>query len=108
MAHVGVPIQERRRRQRVVLDLDLGLSLRAAGRSDRVESTVDYAQVVREAKGLVESGSFRLVEAMAEAVATQVLSRFRADRIRVRVRKFSVPGTDSVGVELVRFRKSGR
>ena len=104
-AHVGVPVEERQNRQSLVLDLEMGLDLASAGRSDRVDQTVDYAAVARQVKQLVEAGSFRLVEAVAEQAAQAVLRSFRADWVRVRVRKFSVPGAASVGVEVTRGKR---
>lgn len=103
-ARVGVPERERRRQQMVLIDLRLALDLRKAGRSDRVEETVDYAGVARRVKQLVEGRPFRLVEAMAESAAREVLARFKVRRVRVRVRKFSVPGAVSVGAEITRGR----
>ena len=101
-AHVGVPDAERRKRQKILIDLDLELDLRKAGRSDRVELTVDYAAVAREVKKLTEGGPFVLAETIAEATADRVLAKFDVERVTVRVRKFSVPGTSSVGVEITR------
>jgi len=86
----------------VLVDLELNLDLRKAGRSDRVEHTVDYAAVAREVKRLVEDRPFILVEAMAESAARLIAKKFRVKSVRVRLRKFSVPGTKSVGVEIVR------
>ena len=101
-AHVGVPESERRRKQKVLIDIELGLDLQEAGRGDQVKATVDYAAVVRQVKEVVEGGSFKLVEAMAEKIADAVLWNFRPVSVRVRIRKFSVPGTASVGVEIKR------
>ncbi len=101
-AHVGVPAAERKKRQKILLDIELGLDLRRAGRSDRVEETVDYAAVAREVKELAEGGPFKLAETIAEAAAERVLALFKVDQVTVRVRKFSVPGTTSVGVEITR------
>ena len=101
-ATVGVPEWERRKRQKILIDLELGLDLKKAGRSDRVEQSVDYAAVAREVKKLAESRPFMLVEAMAESAAGLLLKRFRVRTATVRVRKFSVPGTASVGVEIQR------
>ena len=103
-AHVGVPSAERRKRQKILIDLALALDLRKAGRSDRVELTVDYAAVAREVKKLAEGRPFVLAEAIAEAAADRVLERFKVDQVTVRVRKFSVPGTARVGVEITRSR----
>ena len=106
-AHVGVPAAERRKRQKILIDLELALDLRKAGRSDRVDQTVDYAAVAREVKDLAESRPFVLAEAIAEAAADRVLARFRVDQVTVWVRKFSVPGTKSVGVEITRGKPNG-
>ena len=103
-ARVGVTAVERRKPQAVFIDLELEADLAGAARRDAVEETVDYAAVVREVKALVKERSFRLVEAMAQATAESVSSRFRPDQVRVRIRKFSVPGTASVGVEITRGR----
>ena len=103
-ARVGVPEWERRKRQKILLDLELRLDLRKAGRNDRVDQTVDYAAVAREVKALVEGRPFVLVEAMAESAAGLVLKRFHVKEVTVRVRKFSVPGTRSVGVLVTRGR----
>ena len=104
LAHVGVSESERRRRQRILIDLELSLDLLPAGRSDRIEQTVDYAAVVHRVKAIVEGSGFRLVEAMADAVAQVLLREFALQAVRVMIRKFSVPGAESVGVEMVRSR----
>ncbi len=103
-AHVGVSEEERRRRQEVRIDLDLGRDLKKAGRMDRVEETIDYAAVTREVRRWVEGRPFHLVEAMAEGIASQILQKFAPKEVRVQIRKFSVPGTENVGIEIIRSR----
>lgn len=105
---VGVPEAERVHPQRILLDLELGMDLTDAGRTDRLEHTVDYAAVCAEVKRLAESRPFRMVEAIAESVAELVLEKFLPAEVRVRVRKFSVPGAGSVGVEILRNAKRGQ
>ena len=107
-ARVGVPEWERRRRQRVLIDLEFGLDLTVAGRSDRVEKTIDYAAAAMQAKRVAEGRPFQLVEAMAQAVAGELMRKFQPQELRVRIRKFSVPGARSVGVEIIRRGKGGR
>ena len=101
-AHVGVGIKERKRLQEIRVDIELGLDLRPAGRLDRVDRTLDYAAITRDVKALIQGRSFRLVEALAQAIADCLVDRFNPRWVRVRLRKFSVPGTDSVGVEITR------
>lgn len=92
----------------MLIDLELELPLGAAGRSDRVDRTIDYAAVALAVKRFVEGRPFRLVERMAEGVAQRVLDRFRPARVRIRIRKFSVPGAESVGVVMTRGRAPGK
>ena len=103
-AHVGVPLQERRQRQRLLIDLSLGMNLRSAGQQDEVQRTIDYAAVALAVKQLVKKESFCLVEAIAEQLAELILKQFHPDLVRIRIRKFSVPGAESVGVVLTRKR----
>jgi dihydroneopterin aldolase len=90
----GVNEDERRRGQRFVYDLELEVGERGA--DDRIEGAVDYREVaacLRE----IASRPFRLLEALAVAVADELLERFQLDWIRVRVRK---PEVSPAGVTL--------
>ncbi len=100
--YVGVPLAERRKRQKIHIDMALGLHLSQAGKKDDVKETVDYAAVAAHVKEFVESKSFRLVEAIAEKTARLILNGFAVDEVRIRVKKYSVPGAKSVGVEIIR------
>ena len=107
--HHGVKPEEKRLGQRFVVDLELRLELSPAGRTDNLALTVDYGEVYRLARGLVEGPSRDTLEALAEELATALLRRF--DRLRgvvVRVNKPSAPiaGAQSglVAVEITRYR----
>ncbi|MBI1953460.1 MAG: dihydroneopterin aldolase [Candidatus Omnitrophica bacterium] len=102
LAHVGVGEAERRKRQKILVDLEMELDLKRAGRSDEVKATVDYLAAANETRGIIRRRSFKLAEALAEAVAQGLLKRFQPRQVRVRVRKFSVPGAASVGVVIHR------
>lgn len=81
----GVSDEERARPQLFVYDLWLDAPDAAA--SDRLEDTVDYRDVVRCVRELSDGRQFRLLEAMAAAVADTLLARFPLEGVRVRVRK---------------------
>lgn len=103
-ARIGVPPEERRKRQKILIDVEIGLDLKSAGRTDSFRRTVDYAAVSELVRHLAESKEFQLVEALAESAADEILHRFMPQEVRVRVRKFSVPGAESVGAEIFRKR----
>jgi dihydroneopterin aldolase len=105
---IGTTELERARRQEVLLDISLSVSLSAAGRSDRLEDTVDYAELAARLTALVGSSSFQLLEALAEAVASACLADPRVHQVEVRLEKpRAVPLARSAAVRIVRERKPG-
>ena len=85
---VGTLPHERERRQEIAVDLELFLDLAAAGRSDDLAATVDYAEIERRVIEVAEGSSFRLLEALAGAIGDLVLSfDGRIEGCRVRITK---------------------
>ena len=73
---------------RYSVDVELLADLRAAGRSDSLDDTIDYVRCFQVVRELVENQQYRLLEAMAEAIAQALLREHRrADAVRVRVAK---------------------
>ena len=100
--------EERERPQPFEVDLDLEVELEAAGRSDRLEDTVDYSGVVDDV-GTIIGGprSYFLLEALADAIAQAPLRQERVRAVTVGIRKLRPPlGADvgTVGVRVTRCR----
>ena len=72
----GVTPAEQLKDQPFHLDIEMVLNLQPAAVEDDLARTVDYAAVFEVARTVVESTSFRLIEALAEAVAQEVLTAF--------------------------------
>lgn len=87
-AHVGVPLQERENPQQIVVDLVLSLDLEAAVKSDDVESTVDYQEIVEKVEKAVAEKQFRLLEALAGYLCHTLLTDTRIKSVQVTLRKF--------------------
>ncbi|MGE5620813.1 MAG: dihydroneopterin aldolase [Sphingomonadaceae bacterium] len=104
----GVNPEERELGQRFVVDLELSKDLSAAGLSDDLGMTVNYAAVFKVAREVVEGDACRLIETVAERLAAAILARFPVEAVRVRVRKPWAPikGSvlDFVAVEIHRKR----
>lgn len=100
---LGLREWEREKRQDILLNIELELDARAAGRSDEVAETIDYRAFTKDVIAYVEGSSHRLVEALATAVARIAVVEHGAARVVVRVEK---PGAlrfaRSVGVEIER------
>jgi dihydroneopterin aldolase len=89
-AHHGILPGEAERGQDFEVTVHLELPLGEAGRTDDLSQTVDYRQVRDIVRGVMEGPPRKLVEALAEAVAAEVLQAF--------------PSVQSVGVEVVKPR----
>jgi dihydroneopterin aldolase len=61
---------EKNEPQPFVVDLDLEVDVDA----DRIEGTADYRSITEAVRDEVETGSFDLIETMAEAIARRVVS----------------------------------
>jgi 7,8-dihydroneopterin aldolase/epimerase/oxygenase len=67
---------------------DLTLVVHDAGvRSDKLQDTVDYTQVVACVREVSTETRYNLIEALAAAIADALLASFDVSRVRVRVRK---------------------
>jgi FolB domain-containing protein len=103
---IGVSEDERREKQDVLINISLFADLGRAGRSDRLEDAVDYRAVKKKIIKMVEASGYRLVEALAEAVAGLCLEHPGVTRVLVRVEKpTALRFARSVGVEITRPRK---
>ena len=111
-AYHGLLPEEARLGQRFEVDVELRLSLAAAGAADDPALTVDYARLYEVVDAVVTGEArFGLVEAVAEAVARAVGDTFeRVDSVLVRVRKPNPPVAghfDGLEIEIERTFERG-
>ena len=99
----GVEEGERREKQDVVVQVDLWVDLRKAGRSDALADSVDYSVLKRRILHATENTQYRLIEALAQRIADECLKDPRIKCVKVAVEK---PGVlrfaRTVGVEIIR------
>jgi len=87
-ARHGVEPREKVEAQRFEVDVELLLDLQPAGLEDDLARTVDYGLVYATVRQIVESTTFNLIEALAEAIAHEILAEQpRVGEVVVRVRK---------------------
>jgi 7,8-dihydroneopterin aldolase/epimerase/oxygenase len=105
----GVLAAERALGQRFVVDMRVGACLRAAGASDDLADTINYAALRETAREVVEDGPPRqLIEKVAADIAERVLSEHPAAAdVRVVISKphVAVPDVDALGIEIYRVRR---
>lgn len=104
----GVFQEETRLGQRFSVDLSVSLDLKQAGETDELEQTVSYAELYQVCQEIVEGKPYKLVEAVAEKIAANVLAGFPLiAEVTVKVIKPDppIPGHyKSVAVEITRGR----
>lgn len=84
---VGIWEWERRIRQKVVIDLEMGADIRRAAATDSIDDTLNYKAVAKRVQTFVGESGFQLVETMAERVATLVIEEFGVPWVQVRINK---------------------
>ena len=103
---IGVYDWERRIRQPVVIDLEMGTDIAQAATSDDVADALDYKAVSKRVQRFVEESSFFLVETLTERIAALVLDEFSVPWVRVRLNKVgALRGAAGVGVAIERRRR---
>ena len=103
---IGVYDWERRIRQPVVIDLEMGADVARAAANDDVADTLDYKAVSKRVQQFVGESSFLLVETLTERIAALVLDEFSVPWVRVRLNKVgALRGAAGVGIVVERGRK---
>jgi dihydroneopterin aldolase len=110
-ARHGVNDWEKEQSQRFEVDVELEVDAQPAGLDDDLTRTVDYRAVYDVTRQVVESTTYNLIEALAEAIAHEVLGgQPLVQEVVVRVRKPEVRlggPLDHAAVEIRRRRSGG-
>jgi dihydroneopterin aldolase len=89
--HHGVDAAEREVGQRLLFDLSFELFDCDATVTDRVEDTVDYADVCNQVALAAQERSYATLERLCSAVADRMIERYAAESVRVRATKPEPP-----------------
>lgn len=93
--------------QRFRASVSLAVDIKKAGETDNLEHTVSYVGVYDICKEVIEGKPYKLIEAVAETVATRILSQYEGQVMGCRVEIIKpdppIPGHyKEVAVEIVR------
>jgi dihydroneopterin aldolase len=103
--HHGVSDAEREIGQRLLIDLRLDVGETDATVTDRVEDTVDYAEVCQLVALVAQQRSYKTLERLCSAIAERLLSDFELEGVWVKASKPEPPiplPVDDVSVEVWR------
>jgi FolB domain-containing protein len=101
-ARVGVPRVERAKRQRLVLNITLWPARDLRDLKDAIARTVDYSALCRDAKDFLSRQSPKLLETLANDLASHLLRKFRVRKICIEVRKFVLKDAAYASVSVTR------
>jgi dihydroneopterin aldolase len=110
-SHIGVTDHERRIRQPMRVDVELGYqkgAVASAAESDDIAKAIDYSRAVECIIQIGTHGEYRLVERMAEKMVQALFTELAVADVTLWVRKLKPPIKDvhdSVGIRIARTRK---
>jgi dihydroneopterin aldolase len=99
---LGVYEWEQQTPQTIWIDVELAIDASRAAAQDDVCAAIDYSRLVDAIKQLAQRSAYRLMETLAETIASHILSAFKTPQVLVRVKKRAVPGIDYAAVEISR------
>ena len=101
---VGVPDEERRAPQRLLLTVELEHDFTDAAKTDNLAATINYFAVSQRLLAFGENREWKLIETLAAEIAETILREFGAAAIDVEVKKFIIPQAAYVSVRTARRR----
>ena len=100
---IGIYDWERKVKQTISLDLEMGTDIRKSAATDAIDDTLNYKAVAKRMIAFVEDSEYLLVETLAEKIAGIVLSEFSVHWLKLTVCKpGAVRGSRDVGVIIER------
>ncbi len=97
---------EREIKQPITIDLDMASDIGKAAETDDHKYVLDYKVVCVRVTEFIEKSDLKLLEAMAEEIASLVRKEFKVSWVRVRVGKpAAITGAKDVGVIIERGAK---
>ena len=87
----GYTAAERRGTRRFRVDLELGFDLGAAAASDKLVDTIDYYKVSEVLLGLGTKSTFKLIEALAGAMADKIQELYPHAAVSIQLEKLAPP-----------------
>jgi dihydroneopterin aldolase len=103
---VGVLAFEREQGQWFELDLELGVDLGPAGRSDQLADTLDYSQLIAALQRQARAIRCLTLEHYSEQILTLIAERWGAGPVQLELRKCAAPVPGFSGTVAVRRLRS--
>ncbi len=84
---IGIYEWERKIKQKIILDIEMGFDIQKAAESDDIAYALDYKTVSDRIVSFVEASEFYLVEKLIEEIAKILLSEFAIPWVKITLNK---------------------
>ncbi|MCQ8119416.1 MULTISPECIES: dihydroneopterin aldolase [Methylomonas] len=84
---IGIYDWERKIKQKIILDIEMGFDIQKAAASDDIAHTLDYKAVSDRVVDFVEHSEFYLVEKLIEEIAGILRSEFAIPWVKITLNK---------------------
>jgi dihydroneopterin aldolase len=101
-ARLGVTDAERDQPQRLTVSMTVWPRRALVDLADDIRNTIDYSRTCDETKAFVRDRSFKLIETLADRLATHLLQRFAMQKITLEVRKYVLEDAEFAAVTVTR------
>ena len=102
-AVIGIFEWEKRIRQTIRIDLEMGWDNRRAAETDAIEDALDYKKAAQRVRQFAQENSFELVETLAEKIASLLLTELKLPWVKLTLGKpNAVKKSSEVGVIIER------
>lgn len=105
LCNAGVSQEERRKKQEIFIDIELFLDIKKVSQTDDINKAINYSTIHNSIKNLIENKEYKLIEAIAEDIAKNILENFAISEVLVRIKKpqaLADRNVSYVGVEIIR------
>src|SRR6267378_2914655 len=104
---IGVPEKERATPQRLTVTISFWPYRQTRDLADKIDQTVNYSAVAEETKNFVRDQSVKLIETLADRLATHLLKTFPIHKVVVELRKFVLEDAKYVSATVTRSASVG-
>lgn len=100
---IGLYPWERKVRQTLLIDLALSTDIRKAAANDDLHHTINYEAVCQRVTALAQNNQYKLIETLAENIASMILQEFTATSVSLTVKKCdNMTEVNHVGISIER------
>ncbi|HEX4412460.1 MAG TPA: dihydroneopterin aldolase [Lacipirellulaceae bacterium] len=104
---VGVPDEERANPQRLTVSISFWPYQQTSDLADHIERTVNYSTVAEQTKNFLRDQSVKLIETLAEGLASHLLKNFPIQKVTIELRKFALQDAKYVSITVSRTASIG-